>query len=122
MSAAGEPRQGHQGWVRSVAFTRDSSRIVSGGEDGTVRLWDATSRKAIVEPLHGHKKWVYSVEVNADGTRIVTAGKYGTVRVWDPTWTDPIRMACQSLRTHQSLAAPSNDVEWDAQRTCQRWG
>jgi WD40 repeat protein len=31
---------GHGGWVQSCAWAPDGSRIVSGGNDGTVRLWD----------------------------------------------------------------------------------
>ncbi|MEH2104028.1 MAG: WD40 repeat domain-containing protein, partial [Nostoc sp.] len=31
--------RGHEGWVYSVAISADGQTIVSGGYDGTVRLW-----------------------------------------------------------------------------------
>jgi WD40 repeat protein len=32
---------GHTGWVFSVASSPDGNRIVSGGGDNALRLWDA---------------------------------------------------------------------------------
>jgi hypothetical protein len=63
-------------------------------------------------------EWAFS----ADGGRIVSAGEDGTVRLWAPALTDPIRLVCRSLREHRSLAAPVNDVQQEAKRTCERWG
>ena len=40
--------KGHTGWVDSVAFSCDGSRIVSGSEDKSVRVWDVS--------MIGHKK------------------------------------------------------------------
>jgi WD40 repeat protein len=33
--------QGHTSFVRSVAFSSDGQRIVSGSEDATLKVWDA---------------------------------------------------------------------------------
>jgi WD40 repeat protein len=66
--------------------------------------------------------WWELATFSEDGSRIVSAGEDGTVRVRDPAWTDTIRLVCRSLRSQQSLTAPSNDVQWEARRTCERWG
>ncbi|WP_333237885.1 TIR domain-containing protein, partial [Microcoleus sp. AT13-A5] len=74
--------QGHEGSVLSVALSLDGKTIVSGSQDGTVRLWD-TSGKAIGQPFKGHEGSVLSVALSLDGKTIVTGGGDGTVRLWD---------------------------------------
>jgi WD40 repeat protein len=31
---------GHTGWVQSVAFSRDGTRVVSGSRDNLVKIWN----------------------------------------------------------------------------------
>ena len=69
-----------------AAFTpkgtaRDKIQIISGGNDGTVRLWTLDG-KAAAEPFKGHDGRVRSVAFSPDGTRIVSGGDDGTVRLW----------------------------------------
>lgn len=74
--------QGHEGPVWSVGYDPTGNRLVSGGSDGTVRLWDlvmGTEQAA----LRGHEGPVLSVVFSPDGTQIASAGSDGTIRLWD---------------------------------------
>ncbi|MFH7244744.1 MAG: hypothetical protein ACHWZW_18060 [Spirulina sp.] len=72
----------HQSGVLSVEFSVDGQTIVSGGRDGTVRLWDRFGQP-IGEPFVGHQDRVDSVKFSVDGQTIVSGGRDGTVRLWD---------------------------------------
>ena len=74
----------------SVAFSPDRHRIASGGQDKTVRLWDAVTGHQIGPPLTGHADTVSSVAFSPDGRRIVSGSADNTVRVWDADTGKPI--------------------------------
>ncbi|KAE9403149.1 WD40 repeat-like protein [Gymnopus androsaceus JB14] len=87
----GDPLQGHDNWVNSVAFSHDGTRIVSGSQDKTVRIWDATTGAQMGDhPLQGHDDRVHSVAFSHDGTRIVSGSHDDTSRIWDAAIDLPI--------------------------------
>ena len=73
-----------------MAFSPDGSRLVSGGADSTLRLWDTTNGESIGEPLKGHTNEVKSVAFNHTGSRIVSGSGDTTVRLWDAVTGDPV--------------------------------
>jgi WD40 repeat protein len=73
---------GHpSGGIRRIAFTPDGKQLVSGGFDGTVRVWDLQSRKE-VRQIKVDSGTVYSLALTNDGKLLSTAGRDG-LKVWD---------------------------------------
>jgi NACHT domain- and WD repeat-containing protein len=72
----------HRGPVWAIAPTPDGTAVVSGGEDGTARIWETGSGNRRCT-LDGHDGPVHAVAVTPDGSGVVTASRGTTVRVWD---------------------------------------
>ena len=87
---------GHQGYVTSVAFDRDDSRIVSGSRDGTIKIWDAATGTEIMT-LRGHEQHVLCVALSQDGKRIASGSNDETIKVWDAATGDEL----MTLRGHK---------------------
>jgi hypothetical protein len=74
--------EGHTNWVRSVAFSRDGRRIVTGADDHTARIWDAKTGEQIAA-MEGHTQAVNSAVFSPDGRQVVTASDDESARIWD---------------------------------------
>lgn len=84
-----------------MVFSPDGKRIVSGGWDNTVRLWDAGTGKPLGDPLTRHTNYVTSVAFSPDGTRLASSSLDAAVRLW-PTYRDATSAACALLTTNMS--------------------
>ncbi|KAF2195100.1 hypothetical protein K469DRAFT_615361 [Zopfia rhizophila CBS 207.26] len=81
-SACLQTLEGHSDGVRSVAFSRDSTRLASASGDRTVKVWDASSGQCL-QTLEGHSGGVMSVAFSRDSIRLASASGDGTVKIWD---------------------------------------
>jgi WD40 repeat protein len=73
----------HEGHICSLAFTPDSSTLISGGADGMVGIWDAATGKNrhLIPTIH----WgiVTGVAVVPGGSTVVSGGQDGIIRLHD---------------------------------------
>jgi len=68
--------------VRSVGFSQDGSRVVSGSYDKTLRIWNVTTGEMEAE-LKGHTGWVTSVAFSQDGSQVISGSDDKTTRIWN---------------------------------------
>ncbi|KIM50074.1 hypothetical protein SCLCIDRAFT_1188260, partial [Scleroderma citrinum Foug A] len=115
----------------------DSTRVVSGSYDNTVRIWDADRGVEIGSPLQGHTSFVTSVAFSPDGRRkgsshfsscrdlvwdkvtsvafspdgrrIVSGSNGNTVGVWDADKGVQIGSPCQGHTSEVTSVAFSPD-------------
>ena len=72
---------GHVGVVNAVALTADGRRAVSGGDDGTLRVWNLKTGE-VERTLTSHADRVRAVAVTATGRWAVSGGDDG-LRLWN---------------------------------------
>ncbi|KAG8987832.1 hypothetical protein FRB95_006808 [Tulasnella sp. JGI-2019a] len=68
--------------VRSVVFSPQGDHLATGGDDWTVRLWDAVTG-AMLNRLNGHNQLVTSVAFSPNGDRLASGSEDETIRLWD---------------------------------------
>ncbi len=107
----GEPRpkpnylrlMGHDGPVRSVAFSTNDELVASGSDDHAIRLWTVATGK-ISQVLRDHSGSVHSVAFSPDGKFVLSGGqeKIGDqVRLWNLAGYQEMRVLHATVLTGQ---------------------
>ena len=76
---------GNSGFLSKVLFASYSPNgktIVTGDQDGSIRLWDSGGNP-IGQPLLGHSSNVESIAFSSDGKEIISGSWDGSIRLWD---------------------------------------
>lgn len=108
--------QTQQGNIAELAFyPSDHDRLVTGGADGTVRLWDLSRNKPTQLPLlrDGELK---TATASADGQRLATLSNEGILKLWDaeggtlkasPLLVNQLNKSKQELKEAETIALSS---------------
>ena len=87
LGAIGIPWASVTGSVDAVALGTLEGRkvVISGGDNGILRIWDLARGTEVGTPLVGHRGSVYTIEAGELVGRpvVVSGGRDGTVRLWD---------------------------------------
>ena len=86
--------RGHAGQSRSVAFSPDGTRVLSGSLDRTLKLWDARPGSSCARSRGMSDAGLNSVAFSPDGTRAVSGGlRWNTIRIWNVATGESARHA-----------------------------
>lgn len=78
---------GHQQPVTALAFAPQSSRLISGSDDKSFRVWDLSSQHSIATVSTPSS--VTAVALVASGRQVITGGADGKLRMWEVVATQP---------------------------------
>jgi WD40 repeat protein len=70
------------GTIRSVAFSPDGERVLTGGVGQPVKMWEASSGRELLSLNSGHGGDVGAVAFAPDGQQIVTGSGDGIATIW----------------------------------------
>lgn len=74
----------HHKAVTAIASTSDSSKIISGGEEGMVRVWRIGRQSQTLEAsMKDHKSSVNCIKIKQNDDECVSASSDGSCIIWD---------------------------------------
>jgi WD40 repeat protein len=69
--------------VNTVVYTPDGAMLLSGGDDNSIRFWDASNGELLIAlPLASRSN---SVAISPDGRRIASGNGDGSIMQWEMT-------------------------------------
>jgi WD40 repeat protein len=87
------PTMEHPRGVRAAVFSPDGTRVLTGGAEGTVRLWDAETGRPHGKPIQlGAVVWAVAFAPNgrAFATATLPSATTGEARIWDAVTGQPV--------------------------------
>lgn len=74
----------HVNGVTAIASTKCSTKLVTGGMNGEIRIWKLGKQSQSIEAsLKEHRSRVWSIEINSLNDRAISASADGSCIIWD---------------------------------------
>ena len=97
------------GGTPGVKPSPDGTRLLSGGNDSALKLWDAASGQ-LIRTFEGREGYALSeghvinaVAFSPDGKRVLSANFHGTLKLWDVASGRVIRKFRGNLRIRYAI-------------------
>jgi WD40 repeat protein len=94
----------HEGAVNALLFSPDGRRMISGGEDGTIKVWNVDDG-SLENSVDAHEKAVLALALKDDGSALASGGSDGKVKLWAPA-------TVKLLHTIPAHARPVRALSW----------
>ena len=94
---------GHGDWINALTFhPKRTSRLVSGGNDGLIKIWSLNESGRMIRNVTGHRGFINCLKFSDDGKSLYSASSDRTIRVWNT----------QSWLADQVMIGSSSSVSW----------
>lgn len=68
-------------WVRTLCFSPDGEKLITGSDDGKVIFWNV--REGIpIDTIQAYDRFVFNVQMSSDGTMLMTSDSQ-IIKIWD---------------------------------------
>jgi roadblock/LC7 domain-containing protein len=88
--------------INGLTYSSNGQMIAAAGNDGTIKLWDATGE--LLKSLEGHTDALLSVAFSPDDQVLASASADTTIRLWDPSMGDSLKILDEHTRRVNSVA------------------
>lgn len=89
---------GHLSAVYCICFDRTGKYILTGADDGLIKIWNAFECR-LIATLRGHEKEISDIDVNFENTLVVSGSCDKTIRIWNLKTIESISV----LHAHTSM-------------------
>ena len=99
---------GPEGRINRVLWGPLNKTLLTGGEDGVIRLWDVETGKIIAE-AKDHKKQIQHLSMSEDKTHFISASLDKTAKLFDSTTLECMKTYAADRPVNAAIISPIRD-------------